>query len=278
MRSSTPRAHFLEAAELARRLGDPVRLATAALGLGGAGFRPWWTEQDLVDDVLVELLEEALAVLDDGDTVLRVRLLGSLAQQLFVFGETDRRQWLADESLAMARRINEPATLVQALFYWRMASWQFANVHARLAVSSEALELAETLDQRELVMQALSFRLVDLLELGDVVRADADAAALEAAARELHVPYYEWATTLYAGMRAIMEGRFADAEAIVNASFEVGQHRGPCRRDDGGGAIPDTPPRAGSHRGVPCNRCGRDRVRRAPLAGGTDPGGRRSGP
>ena len=187
------RASFLEAAELARQLGDPIRLANAALGLGGAGFRPWWTEQGLVDDVLVELLEEALDALDRGDTPLRVKLLGSLAQQLFLFGETDRRQRLADESLAMARRINEPATLVQALFFWRMARWQFANVHDRLAVSNEALELAQALDQRELVMQALSFRLVDLMELGDVGGADADAAALEAAARELHVPYYQWA-------------------------------------------------------------------------------------
>ena len=32
-----------EAAQLARQLGDPIRLATAALGFGGAGFRPWWS-------------------------------------------------------------------------------------------------------------------------------------------------------------------------------------------------------------------------------------------
>jgi hypothetical protein len=218
------RASFLEAADLARQLGDPIRLATAALGVGGAGFRPWWTEQGFVDDVLVELLEEALDVLDRGDTPLRVKLLGSLAQQLFfLFGATERRQRLADDSLTMARRINEPATLVQALLFWRMARWQFANVHDRLAVSNEALELAQALDQRELVMQALSFRLVDLMELGDVAGADADAATLEAAARELHVPYYQWATTLYAAMRAILEGRFVDAEVIVNESFEVGQ-------------------------------------------------------
>jgi hypothetical protein len=123
----------------------------------------------------------------------------------------------------MARRIGEPATLVQALFFWRMARWQFTNVHDRLAVSNEALELAHALDQRELVMQARSFRLVDLMELGDVTGADADATALDAAARELHAPYYQWTTTLYAAMRAILEGRFADAEVLVNEAFEVGQ-------------------------------------------------------
>src|SRR5439155_17916370 len=164
------RASFLEAADLARQLGDPIRLATAALGLGGAGFRPWWTEQGLVDDVLVKLLEEALDVLDRGDSALRVKLLGSLAQQLFVFGDTDRRQRPADESLALARRTDDPATLVPAVLFWRMARWQFANMRDRLAVSNEALEPAQALDQRELVMQALSFRFVDLMALGDVRR------------------------------------------------------------------------------------------------------------
>jgi class 3 adenylate cyclase len=216
------RASFLRAADLARQLRDPVRLAAAALGLGGAGFRPWWTERGLVDDVLVALLEEALDALDPGDSALRVKLLGSLAQQFFVT-DADRRQQLADESLAMARRIGDPATLVQALLYWRFAQWRFSNVQDRLTVTNEAVELAQALDQRELVMQALSFRLVDRIEVGDVGGADADAAALESAASELHVPYYQWATKLYAAMRATLEGRFADAELFVNEAFDLGQ-------------------------------------------------------
>ena len=226
------RASFLEAAELARQLGDPIRLATAALGVGGAGFRPWWTEHGFVDDVLVELLEEALEVLDRGESGVRVKLLGSLAHQLYLLGEVDRRQRLADESLAMARRLHDPATLVQALFYWRIARWQFSNAHDRLAVSNEALELAKALDQRELVMQALSFRLVDRMELGDVAGADSDAAELESVVCKVHVPYYEWVTILYATMRAVLEGRFADAEVLVNEGFEVGQrtHRGIAAR------------------------------------------------
>ena len=39
------RANFLEAAQIARRLGDATRLATAALGFGGAGFRAWWSAE-----------------------------------------------------------------------------------------------------------------------------------------------------------------------------------------------------------------------------------------
>ena len=97
-----------------------------------------------------------------------------------------------------------------------------ANTHERLAVSNEALELAQALDQRELVMQALMFRLADLMELGDVTAADADAAVLESTAREMHAPYYQWATLLYSAMRALLEGRFAEAEAFRTEGFELG--------------------------------------------------------
>jgi class 3 adenylate cyclase len=232
---ASARANFLEAAELARQLMHPIRLAVAALGLGGAGFRPWWTEQGLVDDVLVKLLEEALDLLDRGDSELRVKLLGSLAQQLFV-SDADRRQRLADESLGMARRIDDPTTLVQALFFWRVAQWRFSNVHDRLAVSNEAVEIAQALDQRELVMQALSFRLVDRMEVGDIGGADADAAEVDAVARAFHVPSYQWAATLFAAMRSVLEGRFADAEVTVNEGFAVGQRAHPSVAMGIGGA------------------------------------------
>jgi class 3 adenylate cyclase len=222
------RASFLEAAQLARQLGDPMRLAAAALGFGGAGFRPWWfVGSGYGDDQLLGLLEEALDALEPGDSAVRVQLLGSLAHQLHLSGEHERRQHLADESVAMARRIGQPTTLVHALLYWRVARWQFTNAHERLAVSNEALQLARELDDSELVMQALTFRLVDLMELGDVVAADADAALLESTARELQVPYYQWATILYSVMRALLEGRFAAAEAFRIEGFELGQRADP---------------------------------------------------
>src|SRR6185436_15792645 len=55
------RSSFLDAADHARALHDPVRFADAVLGCGGAGQRPWWTQHGLVDEPLVALLEEALA-------------------------------------------------------------------------------------------------------------------------------------------------------------------------------------------------------------------------
>ncbi|HXY93997.1 MAG TPA: AAA family ATPase [Acidimicrobiia bacterium] len=216
------RATFLTAAELARQLGDVEHFAIAALGFGGSGFWPWWAEHGLVDDVLVTLLEEALDALPVRDSVLRVELLGSLSQQLYL-PHDERQARLADESLAMARRLGEPVTLARALCSWRLNRWQFGNVRERLAVSNEALALARELDERELVMQALSVRFVDLMELGDVDAADADVAELARLAEDLHVPYYLWVTTLYAGMRALMQGRFADVEELASEGYKHGE-------------------------------------------------------
>jgi class 3 adenylate cyclase/tetratricopeptide (TPR) repeat protein len=223
------RASYREAAQLARQLGDPTRLATAALGFGGAGFRPWWSvDSGDVEESVIQLLEEALDAFEPGDSPTRVQLLGLLAHQLYLSGEVERRRLLTDESVAMARRLGDRTTLVQALVYWRIARWQSSNAHERLAVSDEALALARALDQRELIMQALTFRLVDLMELGDIVAADADAAELEGTALELHVPYYQWATVLYAAMRALLAGRFAEAEALGAEGYVLGLRADPA--------------------------------------------------
>ena len=72
-------------------------------------------------------------------------------------------------------------------------------------------------------MRALSLRFVDLMELGDVDAADADVAELAGLAEDFHVPYYLWATTLYAGMRALMQGRFADVEELASEGYKHGE-------------------------------------------------------
>ena len=80
-----PRSTFVEAVELARGLGSAERLARAALGAGGRFYAPGTT-----DHPYIELLDEALAALEPGDSVLRVRLLARLAEKL-VFAEPPER-------------------------------------------------------------------------------------------------------------------------------------------------------------------------------------------
>lgn len=218
------RAFAERSVALARRLGDPDRLGRAALGLGGAGFRPFVYETGAVDEPLVTVLAEALDACPRGDSALRVRLLGFLAQELyFAPGSYGRRRRLAEEAVATARRLGEPATLAYALATWHTALWRPANAEQRLGVASEVLRLAEEIGHRELAAHARHFRITDLVELGDLVTMEAELGLLRQLADELRVPYYRWTTTWYGAMRALLVGSFAEAERLVLEAFELGQ-------------------------------------------------------
>ena len=71
------REAFLAAAEIARALDDGALLGRAALGLAGE-----WLRLDKVDEVLLELGEDALGRLGDRDPKLRVRLQARVAAEL----------------------------------------------------------------------------------------------------------------------------------------------------------------------------------------------------
>src|SRR5437667_324530 len=77
------RETFRQAAEIARRIGDAPLLARSALGFAGEGSRLLWVRSGVVDQPRIELLEEALHRLGDGDPGLRARLLARLAINLY---------------------------------------------------------------------------------------------------------------------------------------------------------------------------------------------------
>src|SRR4051812_33357681 len=98
-----PRSTYLQAVELARRLRSSEHLALAVLGAGGRFYAPGDT-----DHTYIALLEEALAALGPGDSVLRVRTLARLAEKLVFADPPERAGDLADEAVTMAGRLGEP--------------------------------------------------------------------------------------------------------------------------------------------------------------------------
>src|SRR6201999_2888079 len=73
---------FAAAAEIWRRLGNAELLARAAIGFGEACWRP-----GIASSVSIELLEEALTAVGEGDAELRIGLLAGLARGLSFAGE-----------------------------------------------------------------------------------------------------------------------------------------------------------------------------------------------
>ena len=217
------RTAYAQAGELARRIGSPEALAQAGLGLGSE------FTSGVVDPVQVGLLEEALSALGKADSPLRARVLAGLARALVSTPQVERRLALSADAVQMARRLGDPATLAAVLFGRHQAVWGSERAEVageRLAIATEVVGLAEQIGDREMALRGRGLRRIDLLELGDLAGYDADLAAAERAAEELRQLRYRWQLPLAHATRALLAGRFAQAEELMEQGLAVGQRAG----------------------------------------------------
>ena len=125
-----------EAADIARRLGAPEHLARAALEFE----QTTWVAR-LPTTPAVHLLEEALQALGDTESALRARTLGSLARALLYTGLQQQAAVCAEQAVAMARRVNDPAALSFNLDVMLDVPWGPEQTEARLSDVMEELQV-----------------------------------------------------------------------------------------------------------------------------------------
>jgi DNA-binding CsgD family transcriptional regulator len=196
----------------------PALLGEAALACGGAVVTA-----GVSDPALVAVLEEALAAQGDADSGLRARLLARLAIELYYSPERERGADLSRLALAIARRAGERATLAYVFSHSHLSVWRPENVAERLEIAAETLRLAEAAGDRALAAQGHHARLCGLLEFGDLTGADRELAEHARLARALREPLFLWNAALWRAMRALLDGRFAEAEPLAQAAFVLGQ-------------------------------------------------------
>jgi len=209
---------FVRVSEMARRQGDGRMLAEAALGYGGP-----WVEVGGVDQTLVALLEAALALLDDDDEVLRVRVLARLARELYWSSDPSRGVIVGDRAVALARRSGDRVALAAALDARVYALWGPEALDERLAVEREIVALAEEFGDREMGLRGRLWCLSDLLEHGDFLEADREIDAYDRLAHESRQPTYMWYALRNRAMRALVKGRFDEAERLTTEAFTMGR-------------------------------------------------------
>jgi hypothetical protein len=212
------RSAFQRAAKVARTARLPERLARAALGYGRIVV-----VVGVSDEPLIALLREALAALPQGDSALRVRLLGRLARELHFAPDSAEREALSLEGVAMARRLGDPATVASALGARHVAVWAPDTLDERLATVDEMLRLGAAAGDQRLLFDAQVWRASDLLEAGDVAGADAAMQACRALEEDAHTPAWSWQLAVYDGTRALLDGRFDDAEQLIRRAAELGE-------------------------------------------------------
>ena len=220
------REAYSRAAEIARSLGDPQRLALAALrsdtDLGG------YCHSIRADAHLIALLEEALEMVADDHPALRARLLARLAIELFyVRGTSDRRIDLAREAVAIAESLGDETVI---LFTRRCQMWSALQptdpLEERLHASAEIIALSEAAGAIEVAYESRFLRVTLFLEAGDLAAADAEAAEGAKLAEQLGVPGFLPWVSAYRSVRAWIDGRLEDAEQLnTQALEEAMQHR-----------------------------------------------------
>jgi DNA-binding SARP family transcriptional activator len=211
---------FAAAADVARRLGDPTRLAIAAMGddLDTRALTP--------SPARLGIIEEALRDLGDTRTPLRA----ALASTYVVLGSRTlgARQVrpVADDTVALARGLGDPLALSKALLAWATCAGSAVPATDRLDAATEALSLAESASHPTRAARALLTRVACLMRLGHADEAIAEHARFQALAERSAVPRHVWHADVAGAAIARMTGDFPSAEARARRAYASGERSG----------------------------------------------------
>jgi len=179
------------------------------------------------DAALITRLQRAAAALPDHATDLRVQVLACLANETArVPGRRSDGAAIAREAVALARCLGEPKTLTMALRHWYDATWSPDTLLQRSDVANELLALGLKVASPAIELEGLRMRIALWLEVGNVAAADRDIAAFAATAAALGQSRWSWWVPVFRGTRALMRGRFADAQQLAHEAIAAGQAAG----------------------------------------------------
>ncbi|HZR81427.1 MAG TPA: AAA family ATPase [Candidatus Binatia bacterium] len=207
------RGAAVDAAELARELGD-VRAMARAAGIA-SGAR---SETGQPDHAVIGLLEQAARAVRADDPTALPLVLPPLARELY-FVDRDRRLAISDEALRLARAAGDPTALASALGARHLALWEPGTAGERLALATEQIALAEAHDEFQIAMHGHAWRIADLLELGDVDAADDGLVRYEALAERRRLPRLLWHVAIARTSRALRLGRLDEAERSASRAL-----------------------------------------------------------
>lgn len=199
---------------------EPELVARAALSLAPGFFS---IETGIVDWDLIATLEQALGTLPVSDSVIRVRLLGSLAQALYWSEDRTRVEALARDGWGTATRLGDPSGLAYAALARFSALWGPGNLEERQRVAERLQSISTGVCDPEVEMMSGVFVLTTLLELGHRRRASLELGGLRRMVLNRECLHGRWYPPMYDAMFAIAAGRFADAEALIKTYHQIGQ-------------------------------------------------------
>jgi len=132
------------------------------------------------------------------------------------------RSALSSEALAMARRIGDPGTLAYALEAKWTATQSPLTLEGRMELADEQIALSIATGNMELCYGGHDNRLNTFWTLADRAGIDVEVATLRELADAMHQPAQRWHAATVETMLAVMEGRFEDAEELLERGRSLG--------------------------------------------------------
>ena len=217
-----PESHvrFDKAIEIARSLDDSNRLGRAVLG------RVSYFAIGIVDETAVALLDEALAAIGNEDSALRALLLAQRGISIYFGSQTEKDQF-ATESIVVARRVGDKATLARCLFLRVYGAIYLWGASENLSIANEAMQLAEEIGDKDALIRSLFMHVGFNVILGDMKTANAGIDRFGSLAEELRMPTFLWNLGTLRAMQAMFAGQVGEAETLALHAFEVGRRGEP---------------------------------------------------
>ena len=214
----TYRETLLDAARLARELGDADALARAVLA---NTYGHVFTGLGEVDPERVEMLEAALGVSGNDDLPRRARLLATLGLELNWEADPRRRLALSGDALRLARSLDDADTLAAVLLARDYTITGPENVAERFANTTEVLAIADRIGDPVLASRALGLRFKASIELADVAEAERCVAKNQAVVPHLGQPALTWAMLHHDATLRVLRDE-PDALTAVDAAHHAG--------------------------------------------------------
>jgi DNA-binding winged helix-turn-helix (wHTH) protein/tetratricopeptide (TPR) repeat protein len=219
-------SYFDRAAEIARKLKAYPELA---LAVGSTCFVLRGTL--MFDRARHQHVREALRALPDGDSAIKAMLLaigtlGESAQDPLV-----QRRAAAHQGIAMARRLGDPTVLVRALSSGHLALWGSVPPDELAAIANELVAVSRAVEDGEMLLDALLWRILDSFERCDVDTMEADSSEYLTLLDAHHSGWHRYMVAILQSMQESCHGNFADADALSLRAAELGeQQREPSAR------------------------------------------------
>lgn len=216
---------------VAQRLDDIEALARVALMTSTDAL--WQSaHHGQVDEVVVAALRTALDRMPATDSELRCRTMLSLSGELYYGVSAQERDALADEAVAMARRLGDPALLMTSCLNAFVSTWRPGTLLRRAALADEALAIAQELGDDRTLTYAQTMRAVAAAELGDVDLMDSLAATARARAEEQRNLYALVVLDSLQIPWLSMRGQHEQADEMLAHLVATGARMGLAQHDD----------------------------------------------